>query len=103
MAATLENSLSGVTATDWTRNLSRHLASSGGSSFIAWSRTTGSHQYLRLNMDWAIVFTLDFYILSHFNTSRIGPNTISGYEVSRASSALTRNSMSYCFGAVVLT
>lgn len=36
---TLVNSLSAVISTDCTRNLSRHLASGGGSSFIAWSRT----------------------------------------------------------------
>jgi hypothetical protein len=36
---TLVNSLSEVTTTDWTRNLSRHFASRGGSSFIACRRT----------------------------------------------------------------
>lgn len=35
MAVTLDISLSAVIATDCTRNLSRHLASGGGSSFIA--------------------------------------------------------------------
>jgi hypothetical protein len=33
------NSLSAVTATDCTKNLSLHLASKGGSCFIAWRRT----------------------------------------------------------------
>ena len=33
------NSTSEEMATDWTKNLSRHLASRGGSSFIACSRT----------------------------------------------------------------
>ena len=35
IAVTLDISLSAVIATDCTRNLSRHLASGGGSSFIA--------------------------------------------------------------------
>lgn len=40
IAEMLVNSLSAVTATDWTKNLSLHLASSGGSCFIACKRTT---------------------------------------------------------------
>lgn len=42
--ATLVNSLSAVTRTDCTRNLSRHFASAGGSSFIACRRTTVMRQ-----------------------------------------------------------
>jgi len=38
----LLNSLSPGTATDWTRNLSRHFWSNGGSSFIACSKTCTS-------------------------------------------------------------
>lgn len=43
-------SFSGVMAVLWMRNLSLHFASSGGSSFIAWSMTEGGHgeQGLRL-------------------------------------------------------
>lgn len=37
--ATLVNSLSAVTSTDCTKNLSRHFASGGGSSFMACKRT----------------------------------------------------------------
>ena len=36
------NSLSAVTATDWTKNLSLHFASGGGCSFIACKRTVYS-------------------------------------------------------------
>ena len=39
MFVTFPESRSGVIAIDWTRNLSRHLASGGGSSLIAWSST----------------------------------------------------------------
>lgn len=39
MAAILVNSLSAVTATDCTKNLSRHFASAGGSTFIACNKT----------------------------------------------------------------
>ena len=45
IAVMLPKSLSGVMASDWTKNLSRHLASGGGSSRIAWRSTLGfEHQ-----------------------------------------------------------
>jgi hypothetical protein len=43
MEVTFANSSSGLTRTDWTRNLSLHLASGAGSSFIACS-STARHQ-----------------------------------------------------------
>ncbi len=41
MSWTVANSLSVAMETAWTRNLSRHLKSRGGSCFIAWSNTAG--------------------------------------------------------------
>lgn len=43
----LVNSLSAVTATDCTRNLSLHLISKGGSCFMAWRRTAGKSSALK--------------------------------------------------------
>jgi hypothetical protein len=39
ISETLVNSLSASMGIAWTRNLSRHLASAGGSAFIAWRST----------------------------------------------------------------
>lgn len=92
--ATFENSLSAETATDWTRNLSRHLASSGGSSFIAWRRTVIGSQindcpqprpWGRGAGKFAEMRTLDFNLLPGLDAARIRANTVT--EVIRLTTA----------------
>ena len=72
---TLPDSLSGVMAIDCTRNLSLHLASSGGSSFIAWSRTGQA-----ISMDISLVCeyrrTLNFDFMTRLNAPRIWSHAI---------------------------
>ena len=100
MAAILDGSLSWVIGIDWTRNLSRHRASRGGSSFIAWSNTmwcirfqAGSKTFLSL--------TLHFYFAPWLDTARIGPHTVSISELVAHPNPLVTST--YCLGAVVLT
>jgi hypothetical protein len=97
------NSLSAVTATDWTRNLSRHLASKGGSCFIACKRTAMAHQ-IRAMSQVEVRQTCDFYLLSRLNSSRVWPNTIPNIMLAPYISRVSLTVWpTYCFGAVVLT
>lgn len=87
---------------DWTRNLSRHRASAGGSCFIAWRRT------VEVSVDPARrqgkCHTGHLDIVAGLDAARVGANTVSivcqnrGWLPGRTGSRQT-----YCFGAVVLT
>ena len=77
---TLVNSLSAVTRTDCTRNLSRHFASGGGSSFIAWRRTTCTCQSAAetprgVRMEG--LRTLNFNIFARFDATTVRSHTVS--------------------------
>lgn len=73
---TLACSISGVTATDWTRNLSLHLASVAGSSFIACSNTIQliSYGFGHIGVEeWR---TLDIDGAAGLDATRIRANTV---------------------------
>lgn len=85
------------TATDCTRNLSRQRASSGGSSFIACSRTKA--ELVRSGgRRWAHTLNTNALMWSH--QTAVGAYTISE-RVSCAFVVLI--AVTYCLGAVVLT
>jgi hypothetical protein len=64
------NSLSDVTATDWTRNLSLHFASKGGSTFMAWRRTVDRSALKRIQyLSPMIKHTNNLNLLSRLDSS----------------------------------
>lgn len=100
MVVKLPLSWSRVMPTDWTRNLSRHLASNAGSSFIAWRRTSTvvKDSSESFSLIWIYLGLLhprqaqcDQSLDAHSTYSYV--NKVGGKDCS----------VSYCFGAVVLT
>ena len=96
------NSLSDVTATDWTRNLSLHFASKGGSTFMAWRRTVNRSALRRIQHLPSIdktyqqpqpPFLARFFLSWDAHSICIIINN----------SSQARRGIAYCFGAVVLT
>lgn len=74
------NSLSAVTATDCTRNLSLHLASRGGSCFIAWRRTVKNLLVPQLLLEYLeTALTRNFNFFSWFDSARVWSDTVSKY------------------------
>lgn len=69
------NSLSAVTATDWTKNLSLHFASKGGSCFIACRRTAGISAPRHFWVEFARTSDLDFF--SWLDSARVGADAVS--------------------------
>lgn len=73
---TLANSMSFVTATVWTRNLSLHLASGAGSSFMACNSTIPHYQPIcSITFDLGCP-TLDFHMFSWLYPPRVWPNAV---------------------------
>ena len=85
--------------TDWTRNLSRHLASRGGSSFIAWSKTAECQ--LSGNLATKVCVTLNFHRAVWLYDTRVGPDTVPAICQRRTHDV--ERVHSHCLGAVVLT
>lgn len=70
------NSLSAVTATDWTKNLSLHFASKGGSCFIACRRTVGDISARGICFP-ENVRTRDLNLLSWLDSTGVGADAVS--------------------------
>lgn len=98
---TLGYSLSAEMATDWTRNLSLHFASRGGSSLMAcnktesWSVVCFSKQRPRAQR------TLNLDILTRLNATRVWSDTVSVQRL--VEEECKWSGEADCLGAVVLT
>lgn len=111
--AMLANSLSAVMGADWTRNLSLHFASSGGSDFIACRRTNAgvSRHAIPCCCLVATQRTRDIKVLARLDTARIWSNAVPIGEKKKMLDRLVdmvavesqRRGHSYCLGAVVFT
>ena len=84
MAGMLAKSMSGEIGADWTRNLSLHLASGGGSSFMAWRSTAP-----RLVLGDAIMLatrylrTRNLHFIANFDAARVGADAVPVKLISR--------------------
>ena len=97
-----ELSFSPGTATDWTRNLSRHFASGGGSSFIACNRTAGLVNIITIGC--MIFLTLNLYLRTWINATRVWSYAVPRrWRLFKQRQPWSPDSPTYCFGAVVLT
>lgn len=106
---TFANSMSLVTATDWTRNLSLHLASAAGSSFIACRRTRAEKlarvHYIETAEE---IPTLNIDLFTGLHTAGVGAHTVAIHsQISNTKTKIRKLQPktvgTYCLGAVVLT
>ena len=100
----LLNSLSPVMGADWTRNLSRHLASGGGSCFMACS-STDSGQRPGMNK---YIFSWGIPVTSKSAPGSMRPalgrtQYLDGHGQTGLEHIVAGSRSPYCFGAVVLT